>query len=400
LVCERSNILNRRRRVTNVFEPDKYLNPLQHGNLIHDSLKLTSALSALSADVICSSRIGLNVANQAATYSERILPHMAYHLAPKLGDAFKYLKTAMNGQNFARAVALANFAAAIDSLWNGIVSYRQGNMGEAAGHGMIAAGSTVLGVGSLMYAVDAATLGTDTATATAAASASMLTVLSIIGLLLVIAGAVVVVYFHKSDFEVLLENCFWGSGDRYLFWQDEDLNEGSRPVYNNRMQKSLDLEKSSIQSSYQLELQEFMNYLYMPQLVLEKESAFFAGADDSKTYRYTFTLPGFKLGVSELHYRIEAQEISPNAYYYRGNTNKQWQSAPELTDAFQQALNHAEFTENQGASEITMTFTTTKTIRIYWYYEPQPSVISPRRYLTANGLITHPITGFTDEALV
>jgi hypothetical protein len=64
------------------------------------------------------------------------------------------------------------------------------------------------------------------------------------------------------------------------------------------------------------------------------------------------------------------------------------------------ALNNAEFTENQGTSEITMAFTTTKTVRLYWYYEPQLGVISPRRYLTANGLITHPITGFTDEALV
>jgi hypothetical protein len=362
------------------------LNPLNHGHVSHDLIKLSSALMTLTTDTLTALNASAKLLNKSMP--ERLVPWAANRLAPKLLSASNALKTVLASQAINRIIAVANLVAAADAFWNAAISFQQGNTGEMTGNIMVGTGSTVL-FAMAGWAIAAG------ATAAPETLGIGFLVGSVVGLALVITGAITTMIYGKSDFENLLANCFWGSGKRYMFWSNKDR----RPVYNKRMESSLLISDDKvIQTAYQLELQEFMNYLYQPVLKLGRDKPFIVTDSHPQTYRYTFTLPGFVAGLSDIHCKIYALKANTgySAYWEHGAAFT-WQPDAALTDAFKQCLAQATLVDKGALTELSLQFATTENIRLHWHYEPQPGIITPRRYLTKTGVIDQPITGMTDE---
>ncbi|AJQ97929.1 toxin VasX [Gynuella sunshinyii] len=362
-------------------------NPLKSGSSFHDLTQFTSALASLTTDAITISGTVANIAVKSVP--NKALPYLAQKLAPKLVSLSERLGLLLAPKLISGLVAVANLAAAVDAFWNATISFRQGNYGEMTGHIMIGTASAVLfGLSAYSMAVGGAaaveTLGIG------------LVIGTVVALLLLIAGAITVFIFGKSDFELLLENCFWGSGQKYLFWVDEE----DRPNIIRRIQTASKMPTDQkVQTSYQLELQEFMNYFYQPQMEMSDDAGIRTGKGEPRTYHYTFKLPGFVSGVSDINYQIYTyeMEISGTASYWGGGIQWKWMSNPELTEALQQAIRTAVFREQENSTNIELEFTATKRVQIQWSYQPQPGIVTPRRYLTENGLVSIPIIGMIDE---
>ena len=229
--------------------------PLGEQSQFHDGLRFSAAICGLTFDIFA---IGTNLAK----VSELMLPGAetvaaeAAALAPKLATHFATKMTAVMGSAAMSGIlAIANLATAIDAFWNMTISIKQDNYGEATGHALIGVGASMM---FFTLAAKVATAGTTTGAATGGIST-----VAAIALAAILVGAGLVCYFKKSDFELLLENCFWGSGNKYLFWSDEE----DRPYINDRLRESRKINvEPYIYSSFLCENQEFLNNFFTPQL--------------------------------------------------------------------------------------------------------------------------------------
>jgi hypothetical protein len=77
-----------------------------------------------------------------------------------------------------------------------------------------------------------------------------------------------------------------------------------------------------------------------------------------------------------------------------------FEPSTELQQKLYQAIKKAEFTEKDGQTTFTIKLTADRQVRLHWYYAPNSNIISPRRYLTKDGLITEPLIGMIDEETV
>lgn len=380
-----------------------HANPLDSGSVLHDTLGFTSAISALTVDILAISRasVALTHASTAraipwaatqisADLGAKITPYLARSIAPKLSHLATDLGVILSSKLFVGLVAVANFAASIDSVWKGITSIKQDNIGEATGHFMMGAASAMLAY----YAVATLTAGTAFALPTGGIS---FLVASLIAIVLLIAGVIVSFIFGKSEFEVLLENCFWGKSDKYLFWGFE--KESERPDIQDRLDKAhkINIDRKVI-SAYQLELQEFMNYFYLPQVEITDDKGFFQTIGTEYNYEYKFRLPGFVPGVSEIHYEIRTlhTEFGEPTNWGPG-ISRHWAVNDTLTENLKQSIKNAAIQIKDSMAEIAVTLKTTEMLKLHWHYEPQPGIVAPRRYLTKSGLIKEPIIGMVDE---
>jgi len=258
------------------------------------------------------------------------------------------------------------------------------------GYGMIGVGSAIF----FWLAAKAVLTGAASGTVTAGIGAIIGTV---VGLLLVIAGAITVFIFGKSNFQVLLENCFWGNGKKYLFW---DSNDERLPI-----RKRLDESKrvsgdEVIGSAYQMEIQEFMNYFYQPKLEVEDDTPFFATAGDIRTYYYQFTLPNFEPGISELHYSVKSWSTGARARFGPAHDSILTDKLRDVVDEWMATLENSDSLDpyqEEGVMKMSLAFETDQRVQLHWHYEPRPGVIAPRRYLTEDGVIDSPIQGMVDE---
>jgi hypothetical protein len=384
-------------------------NPLTGGSRYRDMIQLTSSITALTADTLTIARAAVGVGARAVTQiSARTAYSFAGALAPKLLGKAEQLGAILASRLVSGLLAVANLAAAIDAFWNARISYQQGNMKEMAGHIMLGAGSVIL----FALAGKAFLAGVSASTVTMGAAAIAGTIAA---LLLVIGGFIMVMVYGKSDFQVLLENCFWGKGRMYLFMDDklERAQIQLRLKWATRVTKS-----QNVMTSYQLELQEFMNYLYQPKLELKEDAPFWATNGDHRTYTYSFSLPDFKPGVSEILCSVRTRGFIPqdkngNDPFRNGQMGLAGSFAyihdDVVTDKFTQTIKRLidgnasttrddiTFTQQDGFAEIQIVFETNQQIELHWHYQPQPGVITPRRYLTKDGLIDQPIIGMIDE---
>lgn len=380
-----------------------HADPLNSGSVFHDSLGFTSAISALTVDILAVSRASVALTHASTAHAipwattrisadlgAKISPYLANSIAPKLRHLATDLGAILSSKLFMGLVAVANFAASIDSVWKGITSIKQDNIGEASGHFIMGAASAMLAY----YAVATMTAGTAFALPTGGIS---FLAASIIAIVLLIAGVIVTFIYGKSDFEVLLENCFWGKSDKYLFWNYE--GESERPDIETRLKMTKKIStETEVSLAYKLELQEFMNYFYFPQVEVTDDKSFFQTIGTEYNYEYQFKLPGFVAGVSEIHYEIRTLHTEFGESSYWGTSmNTSWAYNEALTEQLKQCIQDARIDIKDNIAELAVTLKTTQQLRLHWYYEPQPGIVAPRRYLTKSGLINEPIIGMVDE---
>lgn len=101
----------------------------------------------------------------------------------------------------------------------------------------------------------------------------------------------------------------------------------------------------------------------------------------------------FQPGVSEIKCEVYSRErIRHNLATFKPNA--------ELQQKLYQAVKKAKFSEKNGQVTVTVQITTDNQVRLHWFYAPNSNIISPRRYLTKDGLITEPLIGMIDEETV
>ncbi|MDE9495904.1 hypothetical protein KKJ09_20555 [Xenorhabdus bovienii] len=110
------------------------------------------------------------------------------------------------------------------------------------------------------------------------------------GMTLAAIGYIGVMMFSKDEFENLLNNCFWGRGSQYAFW-DRKRPDNISEQFN----KAREMNKDT-KNKFLVERQEFLNLFNRP--ILKKEN------NKKGKMTYNFILPNFRLGESELVYNI------------------------------------------------------------------------------------------------
>jgi hypothetical protein len=201
-------------------------------------------------------------------------------------------------------------------------------------------------------------------------------------------GISLVWIYGKSGFQLLLENCFWGVSTRYEFWDASKI----RPQIEDRISDARELSiDSTVSSSFKVELQEFMNYLYMPSVEINSTEGMFDFKGDKRTYFFTFTLPGFQEGVSDIK-----QEVRTYTHTHSRKPGL-WKKNAKLTKALSDVVDDAVIKIDDGSAKISISIETREDIKLFWLYQPKPGVTVPQRYLTKNGMANEPTAGIIDE---
>ncbi len=364
--------------------------PLKRGSAIHSSILLTSTISAMTFDMLAASRAGIGGLHYIADRSSTAL---ARAVLPGLSRSAGYLKVLSTSGLLTRLIVVANLGAVVVSFWDGMRAIQADNTGEAVGHFMLAAGSGLVVAHALMVAGAAGATGSG-ALSTTVVGIPLAVITGIASLIVLGVGAGLVWLYKKPGFQVLLENCFWGSGDKYLFW---DTEKERRPI-DKRLEEAKDLyENSELVVAYQVELQEFINYLNMPSLELERDTPFAATLRDlPRTYTYTFKLPNFQLGVSDIEfglYTFSAYDELTGQIRQEVNGDL----TQELSKSIERAIQRPEdIRYDNGSAIITISLELKERANLIWIYKPQPDQIVPIRYLTEYGL-NRPIIGMINE---
>lgn len=344
--------------------------PLAYHSEMQDVAKIASATFAIVGDTLTASRgivgIGARVSQNMARGPSG--SQLAKALAPRLRLKGMYLTKILGSKLISGAVAFANLASAADAFWSAYTSSKQGNREVMRGHILVGVGSTAL-FGLATYAFFAG-----------ASSGVGVVIGTVISLGLVIAGSLMVLIHEDSDFERLLKNCFWGSGSKYAFW-----GASNRFHIKERLRLAQKFTKLEIVHAYQRELQEFMNYFYQPSLEVDRRRD-----GEIRTYRYTFRLPGFQDGISDISYSVRA---------WRAGGAKRLGSYHHdyYTELFKMAFQGADIKREQdGVTIIDLQMKTQQNIQLSWFYQPTPDVIAPRRYLIDDELELEPVIGMLD----
>ena len=156
------------------------------------------------------------------------------------------------------------------------------------------------------------------------------------------------------------------------------------------------------ETAFQIESQEFINYFYWPQLQLDKAITE-QGTFSAKQLRtFSFVLPEFKMGISQLHgtmcntfiSKTGTMTVVPNE-----QMTKTFKLAllAALDDPKQHELKEdglhltvmVKFPVGLGISPSLPT--------LKWCYEPAPALVVPKRMLTSSGSIDGHMIGMLDE---
>jgi len=338
--------------------------PLNKGNEFKDFLTISTVLTSLTLDTLVLSKAGVDLTKWLTTSSGTKLK-TAQYLVPGLAkmsiNTSSALLRVMGSKTISYLVVAANFAGVFLSGLEGIHAYQVGNRKAATGHALTAIGSGVLGIQALI---------------TGGSFAAFMGPIGLIGLALVAIGVGVSLYFSKSEFETLLDNCFWGAGPEYALWYEED----ERPPVKKRLEIAIDKKHLDlVKSYYTIELQEFMNYMYMPKLVITKSRV---GMFDDYKYDFKFYLPNFQLGVSNINVSLKTFPIGHNK---------------ALTKQFLDAVKTENIVFVNGIANLTVSITTSVLVDIHWSYVKDQNTIIPRRYLTDRGMNTSSVVGRLNE---
>lgn len=367
-------------------------NPLKNRSTFQSVMTWTSVLSALTVDI---ATIGSDTLKLGVKVQPKLLqPQAMQKLSSQATHLSKSLSEFVTGKVAARLIFVANVAGAVSSAISAINAFDVGSDEEAYGHLITMAGSAALAAQVMFFGSSA--LYASAASAATIGGAPVSILLLIGGLIAIGAGITITFLFGKNDLELLLANCFWGSGSKYAFWITED----ERPSMNDRLKEASTIYKEQrVSSAYQVELQEFENIFNRPSLTFEYKD----GKSD-----YHFALPNFRLGISQLHFEVRVNKkvlsdgiIKPNTLSNSISDFSPYVTVREvdlpLTQSLKQQLNAIKHTFNSGLAQFTLTLEHEKDVFLYWYYEPSPGVVVPKRYLVENALLNNEIIGMLDD---
>ncbi len=352
--------------------------PLTKKNQLIEVMRFSSTLLALTVD-------GLQVGKglKAASESSVIAKYLHPNLASKSNLAGKILsKTVSN-----KFMVLLNFVGVTVSIWDTVDAYQKGNRGETAGYGIITIGSAML-LAQACYgaAVGAGLLAGGTSWTVLGGLAFGLASLAALG-----TGVALVVIFGKPRFQLLLEGCFWGVGNEHIF----AIGDDKKLSVIDRVDATLDLKKVEIKKSFEKELQEFNNIRYQPQLEIETDRDFseISLKGLPTRYTYTFKLPGFQQGVSNLHVEVhrglkqnEGRVVSSMDY--------------TLTTQLKSAMKEVDIEYENGMATFSIYMEMPEQVTLYWHYRPTPDIKAPHRIISEDGDIQRPLLGMIDEESV
>ncbi|MDC9622290.1 hypothetical protein PSI22_11760 [Xenorhabdus sp. XENO-7] len=335
-------------------------------------------------------------------------------LVPKLGSpaarAFvgkassKMLLNSANMVTFTRlGIGTSGVASAILSYTDAVNAFGLGNRGEGYSHISIGSGTLLMTLAYGYAAVTTAstTTGVVAGAATMEAAAVTLTGAALaffwVGVFIVILGILYLLIFSKDEFENLLQNCFWGNGEKYAFWSRDDPRPEKIEVQFERI-----IEMSNeISNATKVEYQEFANLFMAPTLKREFK--------DKKAI-YRFTLPSFQWGKSEIFYQVIPSTLSalavgspyaPAAPNVVASNISIRQSAKNNFEELMKA-GYEKLTDEGGLTTLTVEMDSLEAShsKIFWYYMPTESVISPLRYVwSKEPILENAIYGYDDEVL-
>jgi hypothetical protein len=224
-----------------------------------------------------------------------------------------------------------------------------------------------------------------------------------VGLIAIGAGAVVAFIHGKNDVELLLSCCFWGNSRKYPFWDKGSKYNpfelaDDRDFIEVRLRNAFDIYKEQkIANAYKVELQEFENLFNRPVLALEHKT----GQSD-----FHFTLPNFKQGISQLHFKVMVNRLEQadgmEIATLKGGSEIYTvvpEEAPALTKQLKEQLNAIKSALTSGLATFTLSLQHQhkNNVTLYWYYEPSPNRIVPKRYLVENEVLDDAIIGMIDN---
>ncbi|MGV8004177.1 hypothetical protein QPK14_19480 [Photorhabdus temperata subsp. temperata] len=325
-------------------------NPLQPGPSYMSLLRFSTAVIGMSADL---TSIGSTLASKVNSPIVKAL--MSNIKVPAINVAVV--------NQFSRvAGTVAGYLGALVSFYDASNAFRVGNNVEGYSLVAIGTGSTILTTAVLIGAAAGTFL-----------TGGVLTAI-VVGASLLIGGSIVQASSAWSDLEKVLNNCFWGVGDKYAFW-----GKGRRPDISRQLEIAREMDNKT-QNHFVIENQEFLNLFIQPQLKIHREYR-------KTTYR--FTLPAFQMGVSEIYGLF----VKENEIYYLGaqvipiTINRHQYTRDTFRDTtFKAARELAKLTLNGDIATLEIVTTEGREInpyhsKLYWYYQQSDNVIAPLRYL-------------------
>ncbi|MGI0116066.1 toxin VasX [Zooshikella sp. RANM57] len=365
-------------------------NPLNERNGLYSAISVIASINSLMLDTTLILRSGTlatsSILNKAA-------PSLAKALAPKMMEKATILGNFLSNSAYAATyMAIANYGTMVLSAWDALRAYNRGNYGESTGYSFIAVGSALIFAHALYAAGIASTTAGSAASATGVGSPPGVMAVAA-GLLFMGVGGALIYIYGQTPLETLLKNCFWGSGPKYIFWPKDNskLLRDDRPNINQRLSRTQQIASAKeIQLAYRMELQEFMNILYMPQLELDKDIGLFPGSGN--TYHYKFILPGFEPGISEVEFAL----YTKTSFQEDGQITIKPDKL--LTQQMTEKMKTADVKLKEGAAHFTLEMKFNTKVSMFWVYRPQPNIIVPMRLITDDGRLKTPIIGMRDES--
>ncbi|EDM65984.1 hypothetical protein PE36_12152 [Moritella sp. PE36] len=351
-----------------IANESKYANadPLKQAAINNSAMSLISSASSLAVDTVT---LANTVTQSAAMLSKHApqIANMSKVMIPALTARAGSVGTLLAGKLVGSAVALANFTASVAAVYSGMRAYELGHTEEATGHYISAFGSGVLfgqaAVAAGLYLTSSGAIPTPVTWAVA-----------VVGIVAIGAGVAITMVYGKTRLELLLESCFWGTGNKHLFLDETRERDAIDKV----LLKVTEINDDKlIQTSFQNEFQEFMNLFYMPKLEIKQTDN---GKGAARTVKYKFSLPSFQIGQSDLRFDFFSTDWLD--YVVDNKLNSDFQTTFEAYLA-----NVGGGIYNKGNLEFEITMLVPNSSHLKWSYEWQPNITVPTRFLTEDGLI-------------
>ncbi len=354
--------------------------PLQRSGFLYQESNIIAKLAAITADSADFSRAALFYANKSLTTQKMSV--IAQHVLPKINSSQLELEKLIKAKAISRLIALANIAGVIVAFGDVADDCKSGNMGSLTGNVSIGIASAIFAGGA--YLELSGLVGFITGG---------------VGFLFLLAGVFLTMRYGKNAFENLLFRCFWGASDNYSFWYFE--KGGYLDIDTRQELAAKKGDEKEFQVAYQLETQEFLNFLMQPKLTITKTSEIWSS---KKNFNYQFVLPNFVWQVSEIVGSI--QNTALDNYQGMAYINQIDTFESKATEAFTKALNHAlndpaKREIKDGALhlnvEVELEESPAQNLTLYWYYKPTPDITVPKRMLALDGEIKKNYIGMQDD---
>ncbi|MBD2784000.1 hypothetical protein ID858_05055 [Xenorhabdus sp. DI] len=300
-----------------------------------------------------------------------------------------------------RAVVATGFLSGTLAYYDAYHAFSLGNEMEGYSHAAIGTGTFIM-TGTFLLTTPAIGGAIGATSAGGAGLASLGGPIFWGGMALAAIGYIGAIMFSKNEFENLLNNCFWGRGNKYAFWnlkRPSDISD----QFNTARKMDKDIKKAFL-----VERQEFLNLFIRP--ILKKEK------NKKGKITYSFLLPNFRLGESELIYNISKSSYGEEGRNHPGyyltlmgykKAKERFESLMEdaLSNIFDK--NKKSGSENQINENGVMTLSLDieeehiKYLNLSWYYMPTEDIISPLRYQWGEEPTwENAIYGYNDEKLL